>query len=189
MFSDLGAGAVKIGSKYKPENAPVSNITVKNNIIYKYGRIDRSAVGVLVFDSGGNTISHNEIFDGYYTGISVGWTWGFTPSHTQNNTIDFNKIHNLSFAQMCDLGDIYTLGKDFKQPYIRHRLPSIRRLGHIQRRGKHRVYRKRQFCTQRPRRRILYALRQRLRNPQQCILRIERLPIGTWQKYARLPCI
>ncbi len=110
VFSDLGAGAVKIGSKYKPENAPVSNITVKNNIIYKYGRIDRSAVGVLVFDSGGNTISHNEIFDGYYTGISVGWTWGFTPSHTQNNTIDFNKIHNLSFAQMCDLGGIYTLG-------------------------------------------------------------------------------
>lgn len=110
IFSDLGAGGVRAGLPEKGKDARVSNIRIRNNIVCGYGRIDRSAAGVTVFDSGSNEISHNEIFDGYYTGISVGWTWGGGPTRTKNNIIEFNKIHDLSYAQMCDLGGIYTLG-------------------------------------------------------------------------------
>ena len=110
IFSDLGAGGARAGLPERGKDARVSNISIKNNIVCGYGRIDRSAAGVTVFDSGSNEISHNEIFDGYYTGISVGWTWGGGPTRTKNNIIEFNKIHDLSYAQMCDLGGIYTLG-------------------------------------------------------------------------------
>lgn len=110
VFSDLGAGGVRAGIPEKGKDARVSNVRIINNIVCGYGRIDRSAAGITVFDSGSNEISHNEVFDGYYTGISVGWTWGGGPTNTKNNVIELNKIHDLSYAQMCDLGGIYTLG-------------------------------------------------------------------------------
>ena len=118
VMGDLGAGGVRVGSPKKA--APAENpeqdgltcggIKVLNNVIFGYGRECRSGIGILVFDAGSCEILNNEIFDGYYTGISAGWTWGAAPTHTQNNRINYNKISHLSFGVMSDLGGIYTLG-------------------------------------------------------------------------------
>ena len=69
-----------------------------------------SAVGILSMHSFGNTLSHNHIYDLYYTGISCGWVWGYADSVSKNNRIEKNHIHDLGHGLLSDMGGIYTLG-------------------------------------------------------------------------------
>jgi len=103
-----GAGGVRIGET-RPVN-PAGEITFTDNEIARYGRIHAAGVGVLVLHSGKNRIAHNLIHDGYYTGISVGWTWGYTESPCRENVIGFNHVHTIGQGLLSDMGGIYTLG-------------------------------------------------------------------------------
>ena len=67
-------------------------------------------MAIWVGQSGDNTISHNEISDHYYTGISTGWTWGYTRNLAKNNRIEHNHIHHLGQGVLSDLGGFYSLG-------------------------------------------------------------------------------
>jgi len=114
---DAGSGGIRVGrdrSNVYPSSdtdpALVSNITIKNNIVYGWGRRVMAGVGILVADSGNNIVEDNAVFDGFYTGISVGWTWGDAKTHTQNNVIRGNKIFKIGYGWLSDMGGIYTLG-------------------------------------------------------------------------------
>jgi GH141 insertion domain/Right handed beta helix region len=109
---DLGAGGLRVGEARmaKSDAAETSRTLVDNNHIFNGGRVYAGCVGIWLAQSSGNRISHNDLHDLYYTGISVGWNWGLEPNRTSNNVIEFNHVHDLGDGVLSDMGLIYCLG-------------------------------------------------------------------------------
>lgn len=109
---DMGVGGIRIGeaSMAPTDEAESSRNTVDNNHISDSGHVYPAGVGVWVAQSSHNTISHNEIHDLFYSGMSIGWNWDDAPNRCHHNTIEFNHVHHVMRGMLSDGGAIYTLG-------------------------------------------------------------------------------
>ena len=115
---DLGAGGIKIGEtaiREKELDRTRANV-IEDCTITDGGHIHHQAVGVWIGQSAGNRLSHNLISEFDYTGISIGWTWGYGPALAAGNIVEFNEVRNLgprpgnAEPPLGDMAGIYTLG-------------------------------------------------------------------------------
>jgi hypothetical protein len=115
---DLGAGGVKIGETVVRDDVELraSDVEVTSCDVHDGGRIFHSAVGVWVGQSPKTTIQSTEISDFYYTGISLGWTWGYDLKMPVAHKVVANDVHHVGQRSdgdgpiLSDMGGIYTLG-------------------------------------------------------------------------------
>lgn len=109
---DLGAGGIRVGEDRMAQTdaAESSRILVDNNHIFDGGHVYAAGVGIWVAQSSHDTISHNDIHDLRYSGMSIGWNWGLETNRTHHNVIEQNHVHDLVHGVLSDAGLIYTLG-------------------------------------------------------------------------------
>lgn len=112
-FFQNGGSAIKIEGRTEngPECDSTRNVIVRNNFIHENGRYYKASCGIILMHASHCEISDNEICDQDYSGISVGWVWGYHPSTTRCNLIRRNHIHHIGEGELSDLGAIYTLGR------------------------------------------------------------------------------
>lgn len=111
-FVDLGAGAVRIGDYVAPRYAfeTTGGFTVRNCRIAHGGRTFPAATGIVVMHGERNVIAHNDVHDFFYSGISVGWVWGYMPTSARDNIVEFNRVTKIGQGLLSDMAGIYFLG-------------------------------------------------------------------------------
>lgn len=118
VLRDLGAGGVKIGETIiRPAaNDRTCRNDVMNCFIGDGGLVYHSGIGIWVAQSADNRIMDNTVHDFYYSGLSIGWTWGYGPSAAEGNIIENNHVHHIGVLSngdgpiLSDMAGIYTLG-------------------------------------------------------------------------------
>lgn len=108
-FNEIGGNAVFIDGDFVVP-ATTKNINIRDCHIGFYGRLFNNAIGILLTHAIDCELANNEIHDGWYTGISVGWNWGYSDNPTNNIQVKDNLIYNIGNGWFSDMGGIYTLG-------------------------------------------------------------------------------
>ena len=116
IFRRIGSTAIAVyGENVAPEaeNAAeaMSGFHILNNLVEAWGRNTYESTGVHLMYVKDSEVRHNEIHDGYYTGLSCGWIWGHDYQVTENIQITDNLIYDIGQGWLSDLGGMYLLGE------------------------------------------------------------------------------
>lgn len=120
-FNDIGGSGILAGTfgpegheqhiEYNPtDSSEICNgLRITNNIIDNAANEDWGCLGIGAGWVKNIEITHNEIKDVSYTGISLGWGWNRHRCSMENNLVKGNLIHHYA-KHMYDTAGIYTLG-------------------------------------------------------------------------------
>ncbi|HMG57303.1 MAG TPA: right-handed parallel beta-helix repeat-containing protein, partial [Kofleriaceae bacterium] len=123
VFRDISSTAIQVGDASQASRLTTDptkqarNNTIADNYITDVAAEYHDAVGLFLGYHNGAAITHNEIGNLPYSGISIGWGWGLSPSgaltgcddsFAGNNTVAGNRIHDVMLSRI-DGGGIYTL--------------------------------------------------------------------------------
>lgn len=124
---DICAGGVRIrGGEFGRDEPATTNCIVRRNHIHACGKRYMAGCGVLLMHASDCEISDNEIHDLEYTGVSVGWSWGYGDSTTFGNIITGNHIYDIGKGNLSDMGGIYLLGKQRGTIVAENRVHGVR---------------------------------------------------------------
>ena len=112
-FTDTGAGAIRVGLTNQPAGdlKATGDNQVSGNTVNETGKLFPGAAAIWLGQTWDNQVQWNVVSKTTYSGISVGWTWGFATAGSGRNFINGNLLYNIGQRQLADLGAIYTLGK------------------------------------------------------------------------------
>jgi regulation of enolase protein 1 (concanavalin A-like superfamily) len=148
VFTQDAGGGIVVGglqaAAHHPGDSRMTNrnITLSNNLIHDVALEYRDMSAILVTYVNGATVSHNEVYNLPYSGLTIGYGWGvndiggsqdyvnrglynYQPTYTTattaaNNHVTDNYIHDI-MQQMTDGGCMYTLsaspGSTFERNY------------------------------------------------------------------------
>ncbi len=105
---DTGGGGVYLGprdQRAEGDEACEHNV-VDNNFIHDTGHVFPGVVGVFLGCVAHNQVSHNEICDNDWSGMSIGWK----EREVGANVIEYNHIHHVGRQILGDMAGIYTQG-------------------------------------------------------------------------------
>lgn len=110
---DLGAGGVRIGAPnhgdaYAEDAA--QDVALVDSELSDGGAWYPEGVGVLVQQASRVSIVNNSISRFFYSGISLGWTWDWSPVPISEHIVSGNVVQDIGMHLLSDLGGIYTLG-------------------------------------------------------------------------------
>ncbi|EAQ82847.1 right-handed parallel beta-helix repeat-containing protein [Blastopirellula marina] len=121
VVEDVSGNGVNIGedrtrrvagkpwSEAAPEQIAKGN-AVTDCVVRRCGRQFYGSIGIWVAFAAETQVTHNEITDLPYSGVSVGWLWNPTPTPVEKNIVAANHIHHV-MQRLSDGGGIYTLGR------------------------------------------------------------------------------
>ncbi len=110
-FYDIGDCGIRIGRHplgSDRSNHVVQYVTVENNIVQGYGRVFPAGVGISQANGHDASYLHNDITDGYHTGLVV--CQSGCPAHTANGfniTAQYNHIWNVMQGITSEVGAVY----------------------------------------------------------------------------------
>ena len=120
VFRDMGGNGLQIGlfsdeayethRAYNPQDMRdvCQYERIANNYVTDCANEDWGCVGIGAGHVRNINIEHNEVYDVYYTGISMGWQWNKRLNCMRNNRVFANLVHHYA-KQMYDVAGIYTL--------------------------------------------------------------------------------
>jgi hypothetical protein len=118
-FTDISSSGIQLGEgPVKVPSTVESGDTVSNNEVNNVANGYYGGVGIFAGWVANTTISHNDVWNVPYTGISLGWGWGdpAQPSPMVNNHIDYNTVHDVMNSSLSDGGAIYVNGTELTSP-------------------------------------------------------------------------
>jgi hypothetical protein len=123
---DLGGGGIYIGERVRMDQGydpglygSTGGNTIHNNFIHDGGVLHEGAVGIMLGQTSDNIVSHNEVAHFNWSGMQIGWNWDTQPTHSKNNTVEYNYIHDIGQNVSSDLAGIYTVGENLNTT-VRH---------------------------------------------------------------------
>lgn len=121
-FSDISGNGINVGGITRADHHPtnpaniVRDNTISNNTITTVGAEYLDNPGIFLGYTQGSDVRHNTLSNLPYTGISMGWGWGYIDALdatvAKQNVVRGNRIFDF-MKTVPDGGAVYTLGNQF----------------------------------------------------------------------------